>query len=71
MKKPSLVIPKTAILNNTVFNVNDGKAYKINVTTGKDFDSYIEITSGLQNGDEIIDDLTEDIKEAIKVKINK
>ncbi|MBU0473658.1 MAG: efflux RND transporter periplasmic adaptor subunit [Bacteroidetes bacterium] len=71
VEKPSLVIPKTAILNNTVFKVNDGKAYKINVTTGKDFDSYIEITSGLQNGDEIIDDLTEDIKEAIKVKINK
>lgn len=71
VEKPSLVIPKTAILNNTVFKVVDGKANKINVTTGKDYDSYIEITTGLQNGDEIIDNLTEDIKEGIKVKINK
>ncbi len=70
-EKPNLVVPKSAVLDNAVYKVRDGKAYKVNVTTGKDFDSYIEITSGLENGDEIINNLTNEIKDEIKVKINK
>lgn len=70
-EKPNLVVPKSAVLDNVVYKVRDGKAYKVDVTTGKIFDSYVEITSGLENGDEIIDNLTADIKDGIRVKINK
>ncbi|MBK7979593.1 MAG: efflux RND transporter periplasmic adaptor subunit [Ignavibacteriae bacterium] len=70
-KKPNLVIPKSAIMENTVYKIRDTKAYKVNITTGKDFGTYIEVTSGLQSGDEVIENLTSDIKEGTKVKINK
>ncbi|MFZ1290209.1 MAG: hypothetical protein WAR79_08965, partial [Melioribacteraceae bacterium] len=67
--------PKTALRNENnykvVYKVKDNKAYKVNVETGKDFDQYIEIVNGLENGDEIIDNLNESVKEGIKVKINK
>lgn len=70
-EKPNLVIPKSAIMENAVYKVRDSKAYKVNITKGKDFGTYIEITSGLQSGDEVIENLTSDIKEGTKVKINK
>ncbi len=70
-EKPNLVIPKSAIMENAVYKIRDTKAYKVNITTGKDFGTYIEVTSGLQSGDEVIENLTSDIKEGTKVKINK
>ncbi|MFH1197310.1 MAG: efflux RND transporter periplasmic adaptor subunit [bacterium] len=74
-EKPNLVIPKTALRESNgkqiVFKYRDNKAYTVEVTTGKDFDSYIEITNGLEDGDEIIDNLTDEIKDGIKIKINK
>jgi RND family efflux transporter MFP subunit len=74
-EKPNLVIPKTATVNRNgqqiVFKVKDEKAFQVVVTTGKDFGSYIEINSGLENGDEIIDNPVEEIKDGVKVKINK
>jgi len=74
-EKPNLVVPKTAIVTRSgqqfAFKVHEEKVVQVAVTTGKDFGSYIEITSGLENGDEVIDNITDEIKDGIKVKINK
>lgn len=69
---PSLVIPKTALANRNgtkvVFKVVDEKAVQVAVTTGKELGDYIEITSGLENGSQVIDNVTDEIKTGIKVK---
>ena len=39
------------------------------ITTGRLFGNYVEITSGLEDGDKVIDDLNEDIKDGIKVNV--
>lgn len=74
-EKPELVIPKSALKTNDdlqfVFVVKDEHVAQIPITTGKDFGSYIVVTSGLETGSEIIDNITDDIKVGVKVKIIK
>lgn len=69
---PSLVIPKTALANRNgsqvVFKVVDEKAVQVPVTTGKELGAYIEITSGLENGTQIIDNVTDEVKNGVKTK---
>ncbi|MEW6005042.1 MAG: efflux RND transporter periplasmic adaptor subunit [Stygiobacter sp.] len=73
-EKPVLVIPKSALAirngNKVVYKVFDDKAIEVPVQTGKEFDSYIEIKSGLENGDKIIDKVTDEIKHYSKIKVN-
>lgn len=73
-EKPVLVIPKSALAirngNKVVYKVFDDKANEVPVQTGKEFDSYIEIKSGLGNGDKIIDKVTDEIKHNSKIKVN-
>jgi RND family efflux transporter MFP subunit len=73
-EKPVLVIPKSALAirngNKVVYKVFDDKAIEVPVQTGKEFDSYIEIKSGLENGDKIIDKVTDEIKHNSKIKVN-
>jgi len=74
-EKPNLVVPKTAVVTRGAqqfaFKVRDDKVVQVAITTGKDFGSFIEITTGLENGDEVIDNVTDEIKDGVKVKINK
>lgn len=74
-EKSNLVLPKTAIVNRSgqqvVFKVRDDKAVQVEITTGKNFGSYVEILGGIENGDEVIDNVTNEIKDGVKVKINK
>ncbi|MFA7420030.1 MAG: efflux RND transporter periplasmic adaptor subunit [Melioribacteraceae bacterium] len=69
---PSLVIPKTALANRNgsqvVFKVVDEKAVQVPVTTGKELGAFIEITSGLENGSQIIDNVTDEVKNGVKTK---
>lgn len=69
---PSLVIPKTALANRNggkvVFKVVDEKAVQVVVTTGKELGDYIEITSGLESGSQVIDNVTDEIKNGVKTK---
>lgn len=69
---PSLVIPKTALANRNgsqvVFKVVDEKAVQVPVTIGKELGAYIEITSGLENGSQIIDNVTDEVKNGVKTK---
>ncbi|OGU67097.1 MAG: hypothetical protein A2499_10895 [Stygiobacter sp. RIFOXYC12_FULL_38_8] len=70
---PSLVIPKTALANRNgskiVFKVIDEKAVQVPVTTGKELGDYIEVTNGLENGSQVIDNVTDEIKNGVKIKV--
>jgi RND family efflux transporter MFP subunit len=69
-----LVIPLTAITSqngkNFVFMVKDDVAYKVEVTAGKKIGSNIEIVQGLKNGDRVIRNLSKQISDGIRVKVN-
>ncbi len=71
--KAMLVIPQSAIKiengNQFVFIVKDNKAYEVAVATGKTFSDYVEITNGLQNGDQVIEDINDQIKNGLQVKV--
>ena len=72
-QQPVLVVPNTAIANRNgkqvVFQVKNGEAIEVPVNTGQKFDSYVEIKSGLSSGAQVIDNLTDDIKDGAKVKV--
>ncbi len=71
--KPVLVISTSAIAKrnnqNVVFEVKQGKAVEVPVETGKSFGDYTEIKSGLNDGDEVIDNVSNDIKNGIAVNV--
>ena len=73
-QQPVLVVPSTAVVTRNgekvVFTVKNNTASQIPVTTGQQFNSYIEIKSGLKNGDQIIENVTDQIKDGTKVKIS-
>lgn len=70
---PVLTIPLSAVddLNGKkiVYVVKDDKAILKEITTGRLLGNYVEIISGLNEGDEIIDNLNENIKDGIQVKV--
>ena len=73
-QQPILVIPSTAIANrdgkNVVFIIKNNQAVKVQVIIGQQFDTYVEIKSGLKNGDQLIDNITDRIKDGLKVKVS-
>ena len=72
-EKAMLVLPQSAVEtkdgNQFVFKVKDNKAYEVPVTTGKTFSDYVEITGGLENGDQVIDNVTDQIKNGTEVTV--
>jgi RND family efflux transporter MFP subunit len=52
-----------------VYIVVDDKAVQKEISTGRLFGNYVEITSGLAEGEKIIDNLNEKIKDGIQVKV--
>lgn len=74
-EKPNLVLPKSAVVERNgqliAFKVREEKAVQVIVNTGKDFGAYVEITSGLENGDEVVESISNELKDGVKVKINK
>jgi RND family efflux transporter MFP subunit len=71
--KQLLVVPIGSVVNRNnskvVYIVRDDRAVQLPVTTGKELGSYIEIKSGLMNGDKVIESVDEKIKDGIKVKL--
>jgi RND family efflux transporter MFP subunit len=53
-----MMIDRKAIIESLkkpeVYVVRDGKVYKQAITTGKVFDNYIEVVSGLKEGDRVV-----------------
>lgn len=72
-EKPALIVPMTSVAKrdgkDVVFLVKDEKAIEVPVSTGRKFNVYIEITSGISDGDKVIDNVTDQIKNGIKVKV--
>ena len=68
-----LVVPFTAVVSrdgrDIVFMVKDDKAFDVPVVKGRTFDSYIEIKSGLAEGDRVIEKISDDITNGTKVKV--
>lgn len=57
-KQAAFVVPRTAFVGNVssnkVFVVKDGKAKLTEVTSGRNFGDYVEIISGLNEGDQVV-----------------
>ena len=70
---PVLSAPLSAVEDldgkKIVYIVFDDKAVQKEISTGRLFGSYVEIISGLEEGDKIIDNLNEKIKDGVQVKV--
>ena len=71
--KQFLVVPMGSVVNRNnakvVYIVRDDKAVEVPVTTGKELGSYIEIKSGLMNGDKVIETVDDKITDGVKVTV--
>jgi membrane fusion protein (multidrug efflux system) len=68
----ALSLPKSAVITSTerkyVIAVRNGKTVKIDVRTGNESDSRIEVIGALQDGEEVIANANDEIKEGITIK---
>ncbi len=71
--KPFLTVPTLAVGSRDgkkiVYIVRDNKAVEVSVTLGRQVGAYTEITSGLVVGDKVVDRLSSEIRNGVKVKI--
>ncbi|MFH0734854.1 MAG: efflux RND transporter periplasmic adaptor subunit [bacterium] len=71
-EKQIILVPLSSIREignrKVVFTITDNMAHQSIITIGRQFGNYYEVVSGLNNGDQIIDKLTDVIKEKTKVK---
>ena len=72
-QKPILVIPSSAVRivegKSFVFTISNDKTVMSEISTGQKLGSYVEVLSGLQSGQKIIDKLDEKIKDGVEVKL--
>lgn len=72
-EKPILLVPSSSVVTrkgiNVVFIVKDDKAAELQVQLGRKFGENVEIISGIDAGESIIDKVTEKIKDGIEVKV--
>jgi len=72
-QKPVLTVPISSIKQDgeetLVYSVSKDIVEAIIISTGKRLGNYIEVTSGLQSGDKIIEKVDENITQGKKVKI--
>jgi len=73
VKKQILVVDKSTVVTRNgkqvVYLVRDDKAFEVIIETGKDMGSYIEVKSGLMNGDRVIEKVSDKILDGVKVTI--
>jgi RND family efflux transporter MFP subunit len=69
---PVLMVESSAIVTRNdkkvVYKIIDEKAVEIPVTTGREFSGYVEIVSGLENGEQVIENPGKEIVDGISVK---
>ena len=72
-EKPILLVPASSVVTrkgiDIVFIVKDDKAIEVQVQVGRKFGENIEIISGIDAGESIIDKVTEKIKDGVQVKV--
>ena len=70
--KQFLIVPSSSVVkrNNkqVAYVVRDDKAVEVPVTTGQQLGAFVEIKSGLNNGDKVIEPVDDKIKDGIKVR---
>lgn len=72
-EKPVLLVPSSSVVTrkglDLVFIVKDDKVIEVQVQVGRKFGESIEIISGIDAGESIIEKVTEKIKDGIEVKV--
>ena len=72
-QKPILVIPISSVKSESgksfVFTISNNKAIKNEIVTGQKLGSYVEVISGLQSGQKVINNLDDKIKDGVEVKL--
>jgi len=68
----ALAVPKTAVVTSTerkyVIAVRDGRTVKVDVTTGNEGSSRIEVLGDLKPGEQVVANANDEIKEGITLK---
>ncbi len=74
-EKPFMAIPASAIRERDgkkmAFRVNDNSASGVSVTTGRQAGGVVEIIQGLSLGEKVIDPLSDEIDDGVKVTVSK
>jgi RND family efflux transporter MFP subunit len=72
-EKPILIVPASSVVirkgRDVVFIVKDDRAVEMQVQVGRKFGENVEIISGLDAGESIIDKVTEKIKDGVEIKV--
>lgn len=72
-EKPILVVPFSSVVKRSgidvVFIVKKEKAVEVQVQLGRKFGNYIEVISGLEPGEHVIEIVNEKIKDGVEVKV--
>ena len=68
----AVAVPKSAVITSTerkyVIVIRDGKTVKVDVSTGNESDSQVEIIGDVQPGEEVIANASDEIKSGITIK---
>jgi multidrug efflux pump subunit AcrA (membrane-fusion protein) len=67
------MVPLSAVVTReekkVVYKVADNKAVEVPIKTGREFGSYVEIVSGVEDGDQVIDNPIKEIVDGVSVKV--
>jgi RND family efflux transporter MFP subunit len=68
-----LMVPLSALATRNekkvVYKVIDNKAVEIQITTGREFGNYVEVLSGIENGEQVIDNPGQQITDGVSVSV--
>lgn len=72
---PVLVVPNSAVVTKgertIVFRIRNEQAVETPVSLGRSFGDYVEVKSGLSDGERIVNSPSEEIKDGTKVSVEK
>ncbi len=70
-----LVIPNTAVVTRgdkkVVFKIRNERAVETRVLLGQSFGGYVEVKSGLSDGEQVVDSPTDQVKDGVKVSVEQ
>ena len=73
--KPTLVVPSTAVVtkgdHQVVFKIKADKAVETSILVGKSSGGFMEVISGLESGDRVVDSPSGDVKDGVKVSVKQ
>ena len=73
--RPELAIPRSAVVTRgdkqIVFRIKNGRAIETEVSIGRQLGKYVEVKSGLSDGERVVDSPSGQIKNGVKVKVEK